>query len=167
MKVARSTAVVSAVVLLLASSSPVVAQDVDMHPAAVLGWALNEAHVADGASEEVDSVLQRRGPQYSYDWVATDPRLVGHAVWTGNGNRFRSDPFFEVQRSNWEVSGEGGSWIGEGTGLQGAGLGEQDAIILTGQGAYEGLTAYLVLDWSLGGGRFRGAIFPGEMPPQP
>ena len=34
-------------------------------------------------------------------------------------------------------------------------------------GGYEGLTAHLVMDWGLGGGRFRGAIFPGEMPPLP
>ena len=40
-------------------------------------------------------------------------------------------------------------------------------MILTGEGAYAGLTAYLNLDWGTPGRPFRGIIFPGEMPEPP
>ena len=40
-------------------------------------------------------------------------------------------------------------------------------MILTGEGAYAGLTAYLNLDWAQIGRPFTGIIFPGEMPEPP
>ena len=57
--------------LLAGSATTTAAQDIDSKaPAAVLGWVLDETHVADGNAEEVDGTLQRRGPSYS-------PRLAG------------------------------------------------------------------------------------------
>ncbi len=40
-------------------------------------------------------------------------------------------------------------------------------MILTGDGAYAGLTAYLTVDWGTPGRPFNGIIFPGEMPEPP
>ena len=168
----RSTRTVSSAVLAIAMVVGIgigsAAQDGDpMAPAAVQGWVFDEAHVADGTSEEVDGVLVRRGPQYSYRFVSGDPRLSGTALWTGNGNRFRAEPLFEVQRVTWEITNEGGRWFGPGSAIRGQGFGETNTIELTGDGDYAGLSAYLIMDFGLGGGRFRGAIFPGEMPPLP
>jgi hypothetical protein len=44
---------------------------------------------------------------------------------------------------------------------------DRDKVILSGDGAYEGLSAYLLIDWSSTPADFIGAIFPGEMPPFP
>jgi hypothetical protein len=74
---------------------------------------------------------------------------------------------FEVQSSTWEVTNDSGGWEGTSTAIVGNGLGDTDTIVLTGTGDYEGLTAYLLMSFSRAGGNFRGAIFPGEMPPVP
>jgi len=164
------SSIVTVLLLALATvpTTGVAAQgEASREPSAVLGWALDETHVWDGTSKEVDGVLQRRGPQYSYTWTADDPRLSGEALWTGSGDRYRASPTFEVQTATWELVNDDGRWVGESVGLQGPGLGESDTITLTGEGAYEGLGAIVIMDWGLGGGRFRGAIFPGEMPPLP
>jgi hypothetical protein len=44
---------------------------------------------------------------------------------------------------------------------------DTDTIVLTGSGAYDGLSAYLVMTWTRAGGSFREAIFPGGMPSAP
>jgi hypothetical protein len=46
-------------------------------------------------------------------------------------------------------------------------LDPKETMILTGEGAYAGLTAYLLLDWGTIGRPFTGIIFPGEMPEPP
>ena len=74
----------------------------------------------------------------------------------------------EVQRATWELSNEGGRWIGVGTALRGTGLGDTNVVTLRGEDGYAGLSAHVIIEFGLaGGGRLRGAIFPGEMPPQP
>jgi hypothetical protein len=157
-----------AVALTTTGSLVVLAQDADPKaPRAVLGWALDETHFADGENGEVDGVLQRRGSTYTYRFESDDPRLSGTAVWTGSGDRYQGDPGFEVQTATWSLENPDGLWAGQGTGIQGPGLAESDVIVLTGSGAYDGLSAYLMMDWGYGGGRFRGAVFPGEMPPLP
>ena len=40
-------------------------------------------------------------------------------------------------------------------------------VVLHGEGAREGLTAYFVLDWSAEPHTLTAAMFPGEMPPFP
>ena len=110
---------------------------------------------------------QRCELQYSCRFAADDRPLAGTALWTGNGDRFDADPGFEVQAATWELGNEIGGWSGEATGIEGPGLGESDIIILTGTDGYEGPTAYLIVDWGCGGGRFRGAVFPGQKPPLP
>jgi hypothetical protein len=157
-----------AVALVAGAAVGTVAQDSDAAaPSAVLGWVLDETHVADGSSEEIDGVLQRRGPSYSYEFRSEDPRIAGRAVWTGNGDRYQAEPMFEIQSTTWEIVNDGGRWFGPGRSIRGQGFGETNFMELTGEGDYEGLSAFLILDFGLGGGRFRGAIFPGEMPPTP
>lgn len=43
-----------------------------------------------------------------------------------------------------------------------------ETVVLTGEGGYDGLSAYLVADWNPeSGADIQGAIFAGEMPPVP
>ena len=145
-----------------------VAQEDDLlAPAAVLGWALDETLLAEGESGEQDGMFVRDSVSYTYRFEATDPRLSGDAIWTGSGHRFPTNPMFEVQSATWQITNGNGSWSGTSTALVGNGLGDTDTIVLTGSGDYEGLTAYLVTTWTRAGASFRGAIFPGGMPPMP
>jgi hypothetical protein len=161
----RFTASLSLTVALVAASGLGAAAQGD--PAAVLGWALDETHYADGESGDQDGKWVRKGVAYSYRFDATDDRLDGQAIWTGHGHRYPTEPMFEVQTNTWEVTNDEGGWSGMSTAVVGNGLGDTEAAILEGSGAYEGLTAYLVMTWTRAGGNFRGAIFPGEMPEVP
>jgi len=162
------TALALALTTASVASSATLAQDDDpMAPAAVLGWVLDETHHADGESGEQDGKWVRRGVAYAYDFDATDDRLDGEAIWTGHGYRYPTEPMFEVQSNTWVVTNAEGGWSGTSTAVVGNGLGDSEAAILEGSGAYEGLTAYLVMTWSRAGGNFRGAIFPGVMPETP
>jgi hypothetical protein len=161
-------ATVLALCLVATTSLVAVAQDeAPMAPAAVLGWLLDETHYADGESGEVGDMFVRAGVGYTYRVESTDPRLEGEAIWIGTGHRFPTEPMFEVQSATWELTNDDGGWIGTSTAIIGNGLGDTDTMILTGTGAYEGLTAYLVSTWSRAGAHLRGAIFPGDMPPTP
>jgi hypothetical protein len=142
-------------------------EDDSLAPAAVLGWALDETYYAEGESGEVDGMFVRDSVGYTYTFASTDPRLSGDALWIGSGHRFPTNPMFEVQSATWEITTADGAWSGTSTALVGNGLGDTDTIVLTGSGAYQGLMAYLVMNWTRAGGSFRGAIFPGGMPPVP
>jgi len=98
-------------------------------------------------------------------WAATDPRISGDVEYAANGYEFPR-AYLGVDAATIVVTNQDGRWIGAGTGLQSDG--EHPApftAILTGEGAYDGLTAYVVLDWV--GSAFQGAIFPGSMPVAP
>jgi len=98
-------------------------------------------------------------------WAATDPRISGDVEYAGNGSEFPR-VYLGLDAATISVSNEDGRWTGTGTGLQMDG--EHAApftAVLTGEGAYEGLTAYVVLDWM--GYALQGAIFPGSMPVAP
>ena len=159
---------VLAIVMVAGIAAGAAAQEDDpLAPAAVLGWALDESHYADGTSGQVGDRYVREGVGHSYRFEGSDPRLDGAAIWIGHGYRFPTEPMFEVQSSTWEVTNDQGGWTGSSSAIIGNGLGDTDTVVLTGHGAYAGLTAYLVMTWSRSGANYRGAIFPGEMPPLP
>ena len=69
-----------------------------------------------------------------------------------------------MEAQSLSLTNDGGRWTGSGTAIQ---AGETWAMtaVLTGQGAYDGLTAYVTVDWYAG--TLVGAIFPGPMPSAP
>jgi hypothetical protein len=73
----------------------------------------------------------------------------------------------EVQSATYEVVNDGGRWLGTSTALKLPDLGSKDVAMLQGEGDYEGLTAYVTMDWAADPPVLRAAIFPGEMPPLP
>ena len=70
------------------------------------------------------------------------------------------------------IDNEAGSWSGTGTGVihAGPGVSDEDAldfytVLLTGEGAYQGLSAFLIADFAPEvGADIKGAVFPGEAP---
>jgi len=74
----------------------------------------------------------------------------------------------------WYIENVDGSWSGQGTALVHGGGGiprdeatNLDTVVLTGAGAYEGLTAYVLADWTEDPVAVEGVVFPGEAPPFP
>jgi hypothetical protein len=103
----------------------------------------------------------------------SDPRLIGTGTNIYNTHTYpvEGDDPIVVQSTTYRIENEAGSW--EYTGAPGLarGPGTLDTVtdtgVFVGSGAYEGLTAYLVFDYSRNPVTVVGAIFPGELPPIP
>jgi hypothetical protein len=114
--------------------------------------------------------------RYRYHWEDTlidmsDPRLSGtmsaiydQDVHTGAAGDV---PTFSVGAGTYRIENEEGSWEGPNIFLfEGASpTGTSDTGLLVGSGAYEGLSAFLVFDFSQTQAPVVGVIFPGELPP--
>ena len=65
-----------------------------------------------------------------------------------------------VGASRTEIRGDDGAWVGTGTEyFADRGL---ETMVLTGEGAYAGLTAYLILDWGTARQALQGHHLPGR-----
>jgi hypothetical protein len=95
--------------------------------------------------------------------TSSDPRLGGVMSYVENKVAFPGD--IGVGASRAQIRSDDGAWVGTGTEYSLEGTAE--TMILTGEGAYAGLTVYLLLDWGTPGRPFTGIIFPGEMPEPP
>jgi hypothetical protein len=103
----------------------------------------------------------------------SDPRLSGtlSQVFTVVKHPVAGDDTIRVFTGEYRIENEGGSWEGTNLGME-RGAGPWDTVtdtgVLVGSGAYEGLTAYLMFDWSILSPPYEvtGAIFPGDLPPQ-
>jgi hypothetical protein len=104
---------------------------------------------------------------HEHVWEATDPRLSGTVTYRGNWQAYPEVPM-QVESATYEVVNEGGRWFGPATAQAGPSLGNNDTILLRGEGGYEGLMAYILIDGTTTyPPRIYAAIFPGEMPPVP
>ncbi len=67
----------------------------------------------------------------------------------------------------YSIVNEGGSWLCEASRAaeQPISDGDRHTLVFNGEGEYEGLTAYLTIDWSQAPYVFSGLILPGEEPP--
>ena len=159
---------------LLGGSGSVTAAQDEVPDAMAPAWVTGTVAVMSGPSGAVETseggVTRRDGMQAVLAWVASDARLSGTSNYTGNWASYAvtgtSFPvLFEVQAGTQVLVNDEGRWTGTVTALvsDSAGI-DQDTVILHGEGAYEGLTAYLLMDWSSLPADLVGAIFPGEMP---
>ena len=126
--------------------------------------------VVDGMLEVRDVVWQ--GITVEFD----DPRLSGTMTGILNENVHRVGDFENIvlQAGQVRIDNEAGSWFGQGTSVihAGAGMDDEeitdfDTWVLTGSGAYEGLTAYTLWDFTEDPTAVEGVIVAGEMPPFP
>ena len=186
---AIKTSVISilAIGLLASSAVGVAAQDeeaagVPTGPASFSGtyegtWPpLNE-----GTNTFVDGLELFRDQVFADSIETTDPRLTGSVLQAQNTDVHDvsgRDQFVAPRSVNWRIENEGGAWTGQGYELHGWGADDphQEAfgvtvLMLTGEGDYEGLSAYLMVDWSTWSEdtlpTVDGAVYPGEAPPFP
>jgi hypothetical protein len=129
----------------------------------------------------VDGVEQYRDEVLAGSIETTDPRLTGSVLNAQNTDVHRvsgRDQYVAPRAVNYRIENEGGAWTGQGYELHGWGAddphqepGGATVLMLTGEGDYEGLSAYLLVDWSTWSETtlptVDGAVFPGEAPPFP
>ena len=165
MRAIKTTTIsILAVGLLAGSAVGVAAQDDPTAPALVTGTV---ALVSDtnGSSSLVDGALVIEGTGSVNTWEASDPRLSGSSTYTGNWQRYNAAGF-QVEAATRVLENDAGRWVGTATALAGHNF-NTDTVILHGEGAYEGLTAYVLMDWHTDPTTFTAAIFAGEMPAFP
>lgn len=87
------------------------------------------------------------GATGSMTWDATDPRLSGAATYRGRHHVYPNLYGDGLDVATWTVTNEAGAWRGESRGIC---MCSEDinvaTVILNGEAAYEGLTAYLTWD---------------------
>jgi hypothetical protein len=125
----------------------------------------------------VDGVLEVRGVVIEDEAIETsDPRMSGSLSRALNANVHKVSDFVDVvvEAATWRIENEHGSWSGQGGALIHGGGGiprdeatNLDTILLTGEGAYEGLTAYVLADWTEDPVAVEGAVLVGELTPLP
>jgi hypothetical protein len=123
-----------------------------------------------GESELTDAVYQHRDQTYVGSLESSDPRLSGEQWSTWNYDQIRPLGMNGmVAAGTFGVTNDEGSWAGTFSGVEYPGASE--VVLqgwLVGQGAYDGLSAYLsyVLPDS-GAMTVEGMIFSGSLPPFP
>jgi hypothetical protein len=145
------------------------ASDADaMAPATASIEIVSSQEISPGTTRSDDTgVVHIEGVHHEHIWEATDPRLSGTVTYRGNWQAFPEVPM-QVESSTYEVVNEGGRWYGPATAQAGPSLGNNDTILLRGEGGYQGLMAYILIDGTTTyPPRIYAAIFPGEMPPVP
>jgi hypothetical protein len=124
---------------------------------------------SDGTSEVGDDgVTRTEGIHYTNTWETSDPRLSGRATLDGVWVRFPLEDL-QIEAASHVLENDEGRWVGSSSALVNrSSLGENlDVAILRGEGAYEGLTAFVLMDWTSFPAKIEAAIFPGEMPATP
>lgn len=160
------TALVAPVVLalLVGLGGPAVAQSDEPVPSAATGTLeLNES-LADASHEE--PML------HEHVWTSDDPRLTGTATYTGSWHIYDppaedcDDPTAEAGAA-YAIVNDGGSWACANVrapipGPDGAS--NVHMLALTGTGDYEGLYAYIMVDWSTDPFTFSALVTPNKVP---
>ncbi len=167
-KSSSSLAALAAVSLLGGTSGAAIAQETDeaMASATAQGQVFFNGVTSSGVANLDDGFWRMEDMRISMRVDADDDRLDGTGSVRYNSSKY---PFpVEVSAGIYDFANEGGRWVGTMTAFVEPTMGiDRDTVILSGEGAYEGLSAYLLIDWSSLPADFIGAIFPGEMPPYP
>jgi hypothetical protein len=107
-----------------------------------------------------------------HQWQASDPRLEGAATYAGRWLVYgepaedRGDSSTARDAALYAIVNDGGQWLCETSRLPDPMVpSEQHTLVFSGQGEYEGMTAYLHIDWSEAPYAFTGLILPGDEPP--
>lgn len=104
-------------------------------------------------------------------WTSSDPRLTGTATdeelpLYDTPGEDSGEPSAVGEPVTYHIHNAEGLWTCTGTHPSGPVEGRESAhiVVLEGSGAYDGLTAYLKVDWSTDPANFTGIIFPGPAP---
>ncbi len=123
--------------------------------------------------DEAGNRLTLRNMETGGTWTFDDPRLTGAVTTVGHMDAFPqadSDEWVEVWWGDLRVVNEDGAWSGTSSGsLDSAQPVETRTTLyqLTGEGAYEGLSALLFETTTIGSEPYIfGMVFPGSLPPR-
>lgn len=154
--------------LLVALGGLAVAQDEMTQPTATTGT-LEFTEPVDITAPHDEAVL------HVHTWTAEDPRLTGVAEYTGSWHLY--DPPSEdcedadtTAGAMYEIVNDGGTWACAGVNapIPGPdGASNVHVLALTGTGGYEGLYAYIMIDWSTTPATFSALITPNKVPIEP
>ncbi len=142
----------------------------------VTGTLSEPSQITEGVESRVDGVTERRGWVFAGGLLETDdPRLTGSVTSVVNGDErivTGSAFFVDLQSGALRIENDGGAWTGSLTSLNHGRIDEDpttaiDTAVLTGEGAYDGLSAYLLVDATEDPAVVQGAVFAGEMTPAP
>lgn len=185
MKSARALVIASLTIGLLLTSVVTVAaqEDTDVDELTATSWVSGTAGDARQTTQGTDSpqgggFIEHRGYIFGDSAIDTDdPRLNGSMTVVANGDErylsgtAGSGELTDIQGLGVRITNDEGGWSGQGTALihgNGSTLTtDLDTIILAGQGAYEGLTAYLIIDNTSTPRTVEGTIFEGQITPLP
>jgi hypothetical protein len=164
------------VLALLAGSSVVVARDAQddgaTAPVVVTGTleCLGESPASEAAGAGA-SAAPAAAKVTVHEWVASDPRLSGEVAYTGRWHVY-GEPSEDAgtpsaqDQAIYQIVNEGGTWLCEASRIPDPMVpGEEHTLVFSGEGAYEGMTAYLHVDWSQAPYAFSGLVLQGEAPP--
>jgi len=113
-----------------------------------------------------EGIMVGEGFVFIHGWDTSDDRLNGEMRRTVN---FRSIPeVATVESFAYELTNDGGSWVGDGRAYGGP-SGGSGLVALSGRDGYEGLSAFIVHEGDTDRGYWdlKGIIFPSEVPEIP
>lgn len=140
-------------------------------PATVEGTVVGGEWPDAGSEALGNDMYEWVSPPAVATWESSDQRLSGDGSFIEHGlQHFTS--YTGLRTSDWTIENDGGSWRGTGNAYSSAD-GGRDFVMLTGSGAYEGLSAYIAIgpgdtvDGEVDSRAFEGVIFPGAPPSDP
>jgi len=171
-----STSAILAISLLTGTAVGVLAQDEGSEPRSTAftgSFTTQSDLITEGTTSETDGVQKTKGHARHASMVSSDPRLTGPVTFTDNWlvdlNVMAPDyeNFNVMVASTLELTNDGGSWLGEARTFGNIELDVNTGmIVFEGRGGYDGLSAYLLVDWQPSQ-EFVGTIFQGELPDFP
>ena len=130
----------------------------------------NETEVVSGPNGDV-TVEKERGTTYKGTITATDPRFSGthYYIWTGNAYSLTSGGQGPASYADGQrIENDDGAWQGNSFGVElPDGTQQRSVTVLIGEGAYEGLTAVLLVVDGSCFFNFRGLVMEVPDPPVP
>jgi hypothetical protein len=180
----RQLALVATVALIIVGGSVTMAQTAydPLASGSVTIQIVDHALVAPGVMrpDETRSTYHETDRQTAMTWVSSDPRLSGEGLSAGNRDINRDGSF--IEHETYAIANDGGGWVGPGVGLGvappmpnllvsngplPASPDHQDLVVLRGEGAYEGLSALVRIDWTSEPPAGSGTIVRGDLSEAP
>ena len=160
-------------ILALLGGAPTLAQDPEKATwTHVTGHGVAEERTDDILAQSWDgSVEHQPGSTVTYTMEWSDPRLPGTMLTHENivlhhGDLTSYDDWMLMWSEAAQGEGPDGAWVETGRGFMGPD-GAHGLAVLTGEGAYLGLTALFAVEPGDGTLDFDGFIFESELPPMP
>ena len=150
----------------------VMAQADEMTPSSATGTLEFVEPVPEAVSENGEVATHDEATLHVHEWTSSDPRLTGTATYTGSWHIYNppaedcDDPEAEAG-AVYEIVTDGGSWrcAGFRAPIPGPdGATNVHTLAFRGTGGYEGLSAYILVDWSSSPYAFGALITPNAVP---